>query len=128
MKAHGIFKALAHPTRLRILNLLLEEPLCVCELEALLRLPQPMLSRHLAYLRAAGLVTDRRAGIRVHYSLAPGQQTFEVLKKCLRQALLTEAVYREDLEAFRTWRASCCAGATAPSPGIKLPEAEGDRS
>jgi len=64
------FKALADSTRLRILNLLLHGELCVCDIQHVLDVSQPTVSRHLAYLRSAGLVRDRRAGYRVFYRLA----------------------------------------------------------
>jgi ArsR family transcriptional regulator len=105
---HRLFKALAEPNRLRILNLLLEEPFCVCELESFLGLPQSLLSRHLAYLRSAGVVVDRRQGMRVQYSLASDQEVLEMLKGCLRQALLCEEIYREDRRRCEELRTACC--------------------
>jgi len=113
---HQLFKALAEPNRLRILNLLLEGPLCVCELESLLSLPQSLLSRHLAYLRSAGLVANRRQGMRVQYSLASGQEGLETLVGCLRQALLCEEVYREDRRRLEEFRAACCSPGVPESP------------
>ena len=72
------FKALADKTRLRILALLGNNEVCVCHLHDSLGLPQPTVSRHLAYLRRAGLVDVRRDGVWMHYqvakSLAPGVQ------------------------------------------------------
>lgn len=69
------FKALADRTRLRILGLLGNNEVCVCHIHDSLGLPQPTVSRHLAYLRRTGLVTTRRDGVWVHYrvstSLAP---------------------------------------------------------
>src|SRR3954471_6724211 len=64
------FKALADPTRLRILGLLMGGEVCVCDIHGTLGIPQPRASRHLAYLRRAGLVIDRKEGLWVHYSLA----------------------------------------------------------
>ncbi len=69
-----LFKALSDETRLRILGLLLEGELCVCDLVAVLKTPQSTVSRHLAYLRTAGLVNGRRQGIWMHYSLAAGKK------------------------------------------------------
>jgi len=65
-----LLKAAGEPTRLRILNLLRRGSICVCEIQAVLRLTQSTVSRHLAALRHAGLVTDVREGPRVIYSLA----------------------------------------------------------
>ena len=66
-----LFKALADRTRLRILGLLLGGEVCVCDLHESLKIPQPKASRHLAYLRRAGLVEARKKGLWVHYRLAP---------------------------------------------------------
>jgi ArsR family transcriptional regulator len=69
------FKALADRTRLRILALLGNNEVCVCHIHDSLGLPQPAVSRHLAYLRRTGLVSTRRDGVWMHYrvstSLAP---------------------------------------------------------
>lgn len=69
-KTARVFKALGDETRLRIMGLLLEGgELCVCDLMEVLDLPQSTVSRHLAYLRNAGLVDDRRQGAWVYYRL-----------------------------------------------------------
>ena len=65
-----LFKALADRTRLRILGLLGAGEICVCHIHESLSLPQPTVSRHLAYLRKSGLVATRRDGLWVHYRLA----------------------------------------------------------
>jgi ArsR family transcriptional regulator len=65
-----VFKALADRTRLRILGLLSEGDVCVCHIHESLGVPQPTVSRHLAYLRRAGLVVGRKDGLWVHYRLA----------------------------------------------------------
>ena len=64
-------KALGDETRLRVLELLSDGERCVCELQADLRIAQPLLSFHLKVLRDAELVVDRRAGRWAHYSLRP---------------------------------------------------------
>jgi ArsR family transcriptional regulator, arsenate/arsenite/antimonite-responsive transcriptional repressor len=66
-----LLKAVADGTRLRIVALLCQGELCVCHLQAALALSQPNVSRHLAILRAAGVVEARRDGGWVHYRLAP---------------------------------------------------------
>jgi ArsR family transcriptional regulator len=66
----SIFKALADKTRLRILALLGGNEVCVCHIHDSLGLPQPTVSRHLAYLRRAGLVEVRRDGVWMHYQVA----------------------------------------------------------
>src|SRR6188508_825593 len=66
-----LFQALGDVTRLRILGLLMTGEVCVCHIHESLKISQPKASRHLAYLRRAGLVTTRREGLWVHYQLAP---------------------------------------------------------
>jgi len=72
VSADALFALFAHPLRLRALMLLVQEgELCVCELTHALDVSQPMISRHLAQLRQAGVVRDRREGLWVHYSVSP---------------------------------------------------------
>lgn len=66
----SVFKALADKTRLRILALLGTNEVCVCHLHDSLDVPQPTVSRHLAYLRRTGLVDVRRDGVWMHYQIA----------------------------------------------------------
>ena len=63
-------KALADPTRLRMLGVLSSGEVCVCHIQDSLGIPQPKASRHLAYLRRAGLVETRKRGLWVYYRLA----------------------------------------------------------
>lgn len=65
-----IHKAIGHPTRLRLLGALRSGPLCVCQMTAIVRLAASTVSEHLAELRNAGLVTDRKEGRWVEYRLA----------------------------------------------------------
>src|SRR5438046_983642 len=66
-----LFRALADHTRLRLLNLMGDDEVCVCFLVEALGVTQPKISRHLAYLRRAGIVTARREGKWMHYRLVP---------------------------------------------------------
>jgi ArsR family transcriptional regulator, arsenate/arsenite/antimonite-responsive transcriptional repressor len=65
----GLFAALADRTRLRLLNLMEGREVCVCYFVEILKQPQPKISRHLAYLRRAGIVMARREGKWMHYRL-----------------------------------------------------------
>lgn len=65
----GLFAALADATRLRLLNLMAGREVCVCYFVEILRQGQPKISRHLAYLRRAGLVAARREGKWMHYRI-----------------------------------------------------------
>jgi ArsR family transcriptional regulator len=67
----GLFAALSDPTRLRLLNLMAGREVCVCYFVEILRQGQPKISRHLAYLRKAGIVAARREGKWMHYSICP---------------------------------------------------------
>lgn len=66
----ALLAAVAEPTRFRLLAMLAAGEVCVCDLVGGLDLPQPLVSRHLGVLRRAGLVSARREGLWMHYSLA----------------------------------------------------------
>jgi ArsR family transcriptional regulator, arsenate/arsenite/antimonite-responsive transcriptional repressor len=102
-----IFRALADPTRLRILNLLLPGELCVCDIVTTLRLPQPAVSRHLAYLKDSGLVEARREGLWMYYRLTPPETTFETrLVECLACCVEELPQLAKDSKQLR--RSRCC--------------------
>src|SRR5476651_2156279 len=82
-----LFHALADSTRLRILGLLLTGEVCVCHIHESLRIPQSKASRHLAYLRRAGLVETRRDGVWIHYRLAASPNP---IVATVRQAVRSE--------------------------------------
>jgi ArsR family transcriptional regulator len=97
-KPNQLFKAFADETRVRILHLLAQGEQCVCELQGTLQLPQPTISRHLAYLRRMGLVTERRQGKWMIYALAPANDAVhESLLKCLRGCFQEVEVLKKDL-------------------------------
>jgi ArsR family transcriptional regulator len=112
-----LFKALADETRLRILHLLVRGELCVCDIVAVLAIGQSKASRHLACLRNAGLVEDRRSGVWMHYSLAaPGSATQRHILEWLAEAQDELPQAAADLRALRAWlrsvrRAGQCAAA-----------------
>jgi ArsR family transcriptional regulator len=79
-----LFKAFSDPTRLRLLGLLSGREVCVCDLMAVVGEPQPKVSQHLAFLRAAGLVAFRQEGKWRHYALArPAGKVHARLVGCL---------------------------------------------
>lgn len=79
-----MFRAFSDRTRLRILHLLNQRETCVGDIVRILRLPQPTASRHLAYLRKAGLVHVRKEGLWAHYSIARSTNRFhQRLLECL---------------------------------------------
>lgn len=81
------FKAFADPTRIRILNVLSAGELCVCDIVDILRLPQPTVSRHLAYLRRTGLVDATREWKFAHYRLSePADRVHATLLDCVHDS------------------------------------------
>src|SRR5215467_988499 len=95
----GFFKALADVTRLRILGLLLTGEVCVCHIHESLRISQPKASRHLAYLRRAGLVATRRDGLWIHYRLADTPDpVLRTIRDAVTHALGHVASIRRDAE------------------------------
>ena len=88
MSLEDYFRGLSDPTRLRIFNLLLHQELCGSDIQRLLGITQPVVSRHLVYLKRSGLVVDRRDGFRVFYRLAEGnrlRELFEFLKRAFNE-------------------------------------------
>lgn len=97
-----LLAALGEPTRLRIMNLLHVQPLCVCDLQGALGLSEPLVSRHLARLRFAHLVTATRDGSRMVYRLAQADSpALIVLERFLTEICRKEPCLQKDLETFR---------------------------
>src|SRR2546422_4494232 len=108
-----LFKALADSTRLRILGLLLTGEVCVCHIHESLRIPQPKASRHLAYLRRAGLVDTRRDGLWVHYRMASlTDPVLGAIGGAVRHALTHVDVVQRDAQRLRE-KNRCCLPAPA---------------
>lgn len=102
-----MFRAFADPTRLRILHLLTRGELCVCDIVSTLDIPQPTASRHLAYLRSAGLVASRQEGHWRHYRLTPPGNAFhKKLLECLDCCLAEVPQLARDLK--KLGRSRCC--------------------
>jgi ArsR family transcriptional regulator, arsenate/arsenite/antimonite-responsive transcriptional repressor len=97
-----LLKAAGEPTRLRILNLLSRGSVCVCDMQSVLGIPQPTISRHLGVLRHAGLVKDDRQGTRMVYSLTPTETSFMgALGGLLDEYSAREETLRTDLDLLR---------------------------
>jgi ArsR family transcriptional regulator, arsenate/arsenite/antimonite-responsive transcriptional repressor len=101
-----LFRALADPTRLRLLNLIADREICVCYFVEILRISQPKVSRHLAYLRRAGIVASRREGKWMHYRLvAPKDQAADsILQETLRHLKKKPEMRRDVLRLS----SACC--------------------
>ena len=107
----AVFKALADETRLEILALLAKHgELCVCDLQEVLGIIQSKTSRHLQYLKHAGLLTDRRAGLWVHYRIAAKlDPERKAIVAVLRRLLANGRAAALD-ERFQTWATRKAAG------------------
>jgi len=101
-----LFRALADRTRLRLLNLISGREVCVCYLVEILRQSQPKISRHLAYLRKAGVVAARRDGKWMHYRMERPSDAASAL--VLEAALESFKLDREMLSDLATLSRACC--------------------
>ncbi len=100
-----LFKALADETRLKVLLLLMDGELCVCEIIAALELPQSTVSRHLAYLRNSGWVSGRRQGNWMYYQLAESRHAMiDALLPLLKQHLGATAWATEALANLKAFQ------------------------
>ena len=107
MDLETLLRALADRTRLRLLNLLRDQEICVCFLVEALRTSQPKISRHLAYLRNSGLVSARREGLWMHYRIVSPENPAE--SKVLRQVLASLESDPEMQKDFERMEKACCA-------------------
>jgi ArsR family transcriptional regulator len=101
-----LFAALADSTRLRLLNLMNGREVCVCYFVEILSQSQPKISRHLAYLRRAGIVTARREGKWMHYSIErPADRAAAAILDTTLTALASDPHMRTDLAQLGK---ACC--------------------
>jgi ArsR family transcriptional regulator len=116
------FQALGDNTRLRLLNLMGDSEICVCYFVEILAQPQPKISRHLAYLRSAGIVRARREGKWMHYRIEPPAHPGAA--KILRNTLKWMSTDRT-LQADRARLSKACCSPTkfAALEGAPLPTA-----
>jgi ArsR family transcriptional regulator, arsenate/arsenite/antimonite-responsive transcriptional repressor len=113
-----VFQALGDATRLRILGLLLTGEVCVCDIHDSLGISQPKASRHLAYLRRAGLVDTRREGLWIHYRLADSRDPLvRTLLQAATHALGHVDGVKRDTHALRK-RTGCCVPVTQSEPAF----------
>lgn len=114
------FQALGDNTRLRLLNLMGDQEICVCYFVEILEQPQPKVSRHLAYLRNAGIVEARREGKWMHYRMVmpPNEGAAKVLRETLNW-LKTEKTMQAD--RAKLTKACCAPGKFAALQRAPLP-------
>ena len=116
-----IFKALSDDSRLRIYNILLSAgELCVCDIEGTLRFTQTKVSRHLASLRRAGLVKDRKQGLWMLYSLAePRNEDQRKLLQAVAEGLKVNPVAQRDAKFLaQNIKRGCCTTFAVLKPRI----------
>jgi ArsR family transcriptional regulator len=114
------FQALGDNTRLRLLNLMGEQEVCVCYFVEILGAPQPKISRHLAYLRSAGIVAARREGKWMHYRIVmpPHIGAAQILKQTLGWLKEEKAMLAD---RARLMKACCSPSNYASLDGAPLP-------
>ena len=114
------FLALADKTRLRLLNLLGNQELCVCYFVEILKQPQPKISRHLAYLRNAGIVEARREGKWMHYRIVtpPDEGVAQILRQTLEWLKADKAM---QADSARLAKACCATTKLVALEGAPLP-------
>ena len=116
-----VCKALADVTRLRILALLLAGEVCVCDIHEALKIPQPKASRHLAYLKKAGLVDARREGLWMHYHVTElADPILRTIRDAVGHALTHLDLIRRDVTRARK-ATGCCASHPSAEVGAPLP-------
>ena len=107
-----IFQALGDRTRLRLLHLMTEGEICVCYFVEVLDEPQPKISRHLAYLRRAGIVAARREGKWIHYRIVrPGDPFQARVLDCVLDAVSEDRQMQRDRAALQR---ACCSPRMPP--------------
>jgi ArsR family transcriptional regulator, arsenate/arsenite/antimonite-responsive transcriptional repressor len=91
------FVALSDRNRLRLINLMRDDEVCVCFFVEILKMPQPKVSRHLAYLRRAGIVEARREGKWMHYRIVPPSDEYAArILRDVREYLATDREMQQD--------------------------------
>ena len=101
MELTQIYECFCDRTRLRILHLLIETPLCVCHFQEILGEPQVKISKHLAYLRSRRLVETKQEKNWIIYSLpAKPARELEANLKCLQDCVQSDAQFKRDLKAL----------------------------
>ena len=114
------FVALSDRNRLRLINLMGEDEVCVCFFVEILKMPQPRVSRHLAYLRRAGIVAARREGKWMHYRIVPPSD--ELVARILhevRERLADDREMRQD--RARLVKICCAPALPIPLQGAPRP-------
>ena len=101
-KLLDVLKALSDETRLRIISLLYEKELCVCDIMETLQITQAKASRHLIYLKNAGLVKDRKYAQWVYYSLSKDEQ-LKFIDNLVYENVRSIELYKSDMESLNKW-------------------------
>jgi ArsR family transcriptional regulator len=122
------FKGLADNNRLRIMNLLMHGELCGCDIQYVLEASQPNVSRHLTYLKNAGLVEDRRDGYRIYYRLAQTDKAeYTGLIAYLQIALRGQLFLADAKKLKRAIKDGACSVSEFKPPAVSLTQAAARR-
>ena len=115
----AMFRALSDESRLRIINLLLHSgELCVCDIQSIMGFTQTKASRHLSYLRRAGIVSDRRQGLWMLYSIArPADEEQRIMLESLGEMVRENPLAQKDYRRLKNnVRQGCCTTFTVIKP------------
>jgi ArsR family transcriptional regulator len=118
----SIYECLCDRTRLRILNLLAQGPLCVCHFQSILDEPQVKVSKHLGYLKARGLVEAKQEGYwRIYSIVSKPNAALQANLACLQDCAQEDRIFRADAQKLKKLRDSlekdsplCCAIEASP--------------
>jgi len=114
-----VFNALAHPSRLEIVDLLRDGEACVCHIQAMLNQRQSYISQHLNVLRSAGLVSSRKEGLRVYYRVSD-DRLFEVIDE-MKTLLQSTGSWQPEEAEVRDARQPCtCPQCTEQLPDVQM--------
>ena len=123
MDLTDIYRSFSDHTRLRILNLLLQKPICVCHIQDVLALPQVNVSQHLAYLRNAGIVAfDRVQTWKIYSIVSPAPPELTVNLEALARCAKTNRTFQMDLsrlkKVLKDCRGSTCVSSSSDGKSI----------
>jgi len=103
-----LYKTLSDETRMRIINLIYQQDLCVCELVEILELSQPKISKHIAKFRQIGLVETERNEQFIYYKFNHNNTAYENIIKNMIEEIGKTELYKHDVERLHTIETFVC--------------------
>ncbi len=103
MEIENLFKALAHKNRLRILNLLYEQELCVCELKNIMSTTQSNVSRHLGKLKNSDIISSRRDAQWIYYEIDSDFLAEHEFLQIILEEELQEDIFEQDIKRMKAY-------------------------